>query len=240
MFKAHGISANVACRAAGSLLAWGSAVGCSAPPNDYVPEDMPIVESRPGLVQNGGSADEWLSEHQACTRYRDALTQRSAELGCSLAWPRCPELVRPAASLACVVYSAPSVLMCERYFELANACTQVQPGSCLLTAVIDYHDPSCDRSNAPTPPSDGGQPVLPDAGAAPDSSAEEAGVDWMPDAGSSNASDGGGGDGGDAVDEGLKGGAQPTLDAGAAPGLDADMYSREGDAGFDAGVPNAL
>ena len=240
MFKAHGISANAACRAAGWLLAWGSAVGCSAPPNDYVPEDMPIVESRPGLVQNGGSADEWLSEHEACTRYRDALTQRSTELDCSLAWPRCPELVRPAASLACVVYSAPSVLMCERYFELASACTQVQPGSCLLTAVIDYHDPSCDPSSVPTSPSDGGQAGLLDAGAAFDSSTEEAGTDWMPDAGSSNTGEGGGGDGGDAAEEGSDAGAEPTLDAGAASGLDADIHSREGGTGFDAGVPNEL
>lgn len=154
---ARGRSRTVCFVAWGTVTAWGAmTIACSAPPNDYVPEPMPSVDSRPGLVQNGDGTDEWLPEGEACMRYRKALVQSSEALGCSIDWPRCPELVRPAASLACVVYSTPSVLMCETHFERATTCAQVRPGSCLLTAVIDYHDPVCDNPDASRPPADAG------------------------------------------------------------------------------------
>lgn len=179
------------------MAAWLSLTmtGCSAPANDYVPEDTPFVGSKPGLVQNGGGSDEFVFEQEACQRYRQALVQRTAALSCSFSWPSCPQLIRPAASLDCVAYSSPSVVACEKVFAEAEGCEQLLPGSCLLTAVIDYRDPSCDSTV------DGGVPILTEAGDADDAglpNSRDGGAepsDALPDADGS-ASDGGHGDGG--------------------------------------------
>jgi hypothetical protein len=118
--------------------------------------DEPIVPSRPGIVQVGGSGDPLIDEAEACSRFSTALTSAITRLKCmDMEVSACPELVHPLVDLPCILYSEPSVERCEGVFGMVQTCGELKPGGCVLTAILDPTDTNgvpleCEERDVPT------------------------------------------------------------------------------------------
>lgn len=149
----------------------------------------PTVNARPGVVQ--GSADgPQLDEDEACEQLRGALLDAVESNSCDeVAVADCPELIRPAGSLACVRYAQASVEECVEAIGGFDSCDAFVGDACIVVAVVGSETQGC----VPPGPGDGG--AAEDGGSSattedPTTSSTTAGMDTT--TGGSDVLDGGG------------------------------------------------
>lgn len=193
----------------------------------------PTVDPRPGIEQVGSADGALLDEDEACEALHEALSATKAQHGCDeVAVSQCPDLIRPAGSLACVRYAEASVEACVAAIEEYSSCRHFVTDACVIVAVVDEQSEGC------VPP---GSPV--DAGA--DGGSEEGPADDVDpsdapaDAGSGDVpSDAGGGGTTAPSDAGGSTGVSDGTDASAGTGDEADAGEDATDppSGFDSGA----
>jgi hypothetical protein len=209
----------------------------------------PTVDSRPGIEQVGSADGALLDEGEACEALHEALSAAKAQHGCDeVAVSECPDLIRPAGSLACVRYAEASVEACVAAVEEYSSCRHFVTDACVIVAVVDEQSEGCIPPGSPIDAgADGGVEDAPADDVDPGDAPADAGSGDAPrDAGSGGTdvpSDAGGGsgvsDGTDAsaeTDDEVDAGEDPTdppsgFDSGTAVAADAGS----GDAG-DAGL----
>lgn len=197
----------------------------------------PTVDAKPGIRQVGSADGPLLDEDAACAELREALVDATSRLDCDdVAVQECPELIRPAGSLACLRFSEESVDACVGAIEGHGSCSDFTREACVVVAVTSERTEGC----VPPGAADGGPDEPGDDDAADDDVADDdvADDDAADDDVSGNGGAGGVGDSGaGGSGPGLgDGGTEGPADASAPPD---SGVSPEGGAAADSGPTQA-
>lgn len=107
----------------------------------------------PGIDQDDDAKGPFVDEDVACETFRDAVLERKDDLGCKeVTVAECPDLVRPAGSLACTRFTKKSLDDCTSRIEGYNECGDFGLSRCLLVSAVNETTGGC----VPPGQSDGG------------------------------------------------------------------------------------
>jgi hypothetical protein len=124
--------------AVGALGLAALALGCEEK-RDVPPPNT----ASPGIIQ--GQADGPLvDEDETCDTLRSALVERKEALGCDeLKVGQCPELIRPAGTVACTRFTEGSLDECTSKIEDYGACGDFGLKRCILVSVVEEMSEGC-------------------------------------------------------------------------------------------------
>jgi len=87
-----------------------------------------------------------LSEQSACEMVLETYWHHGLELGCPTTIKVCPDLLRDAFGVACLLYYTDSITSCADNIQSASTCDELYDTSCAIAPVVPSAPRGCDEN----------------------------------------------------------------------------------------------